>query len=74
MLSIAHLGSGTAGKEWEEKVKKSQSASDIARCYMELESALKWGDAYPETERAFGDTWASRKTRLDSSHERTDSC
>ena len=52
---------GTAGKEWEERVKRSGSASDIARAYMELEAALKWGDSYPETERAFGDTWASRR-------------
>ena len=53
--------SGTAGKEWEDRVKKATSAADIARCYMELEAALKWGDSYPETERAFGDTWASRR-------------
>ena len=53
--------SGLAGKEWEERVKRSGSAADIARAYMELEAALKWGDSYPETERAFGDTWASRR-------------
>ena len=53
--------SGTAGKEWEERVKKSGSSADVARSYMELEAALKWGDSYPETERAFGDTWASRR-------------
>ena len=52
---------GPAGKEWEDRVKRATSAADIARCYMELEAALKWGDSYPETERAFGDTWASRR-------------
>ena len=52
---------GTAGKEWEERVKRSSSCADIAKSYMELEAALKWGDSYPETERAFGDTWASRR-------------
>jgi hypothetical protein len=52
---------GSAGKEWEERVKKSTTAADIAKHYIELESVLKWGDAYPEADRAFGDTWASRR-------------
>lgn len=52
---------GSAGAEWEARCKSARTCSDIANAFIELEGALKWGDVYSEPDRAFADTWASRR-------------
>lgn len=61
LVSWTAAGGFLASKEWEARLKLSGSVSHIAGAYMDLEAALKWGDQFPEAERAFGDTWASRR-------------
>jgi len=52
---------GPAMLDWERRVSGVSSVAQVAALYMELEASLKWGDTFPEAERAFGDTWASRR-------------
>lgn len=52
---------GNAARDWEQLTRAAKTVADVARAYMSLEAALKWGDSFPEADRAFGDTWSSRR-------------
>jgi len=55
------LPGGLASQQWDARLAQAQTLAQAASLYLELEASLKWGDSYPEVERAFGDTWGSRR-------------